>query len=59
MITQYTFGEFLYTERIETPVDWMPALKSIVRWYKNCVRAICVRVENIQYILENLHDVKG
>lgn len=56
MIAQHTFGELLDTERIEAPVNGMPALEGIVGGYEYCVRAIVHYLCEITFrkeVLEN------
>lgn len=40
VITQYALGKLGHTEWIEAPVDGMPALEGIVRWYKHRIGII-------------------
>lgn len=40
MITQHTLSELGHTKWIKAPIDGMPTLEGIVRWYENRIGII-------------------
>lgn len=57
MITQYALSELGHTERIEAPIDGMPTLEGIVRWYEHCIGIIIHNACQIAFREEMLKDL--
>lgn len=56
MITQYALSELGHTERIEAPIDGMPTLECIVRWYEHRIGIIIHNARQIAFRKEVLED---
>lgn len=56
MITQYALGKLGHTERIEAPIDGMPTLEGIVRWYEHRIGIIIHNARQIAFREEVLKD---
>lgn len=56
MITQDALSELGHTERIEAPIDGMPTLECIVRWYEHRIGIIIHNARQIAFGEEVLKD---